>query len=178
MNGSCGRPAVEVAPVSLTPDGMVPSSTIWRISPFVSGVVVLRLRYLEFSHFRLAVLARTVRGIARQVVLFLSTWRGGRLNVTVLAVGGSIAASVLMLLICSRSGFGSSSTWLLSGVPYRLKCIIFFILSIIFRLDSKTFLTFISRWSDPGQSYSPYFLMYHWGRCALFFSSLKQASSS
>ena len=32
MKGSWGRPAVEVAPVSLIPDGIDPSSTIDRIS--------------------------------------------------------------------------------------------------------------------------------------------------
>ena len=55
IKGSCGRPAVEVAPVSLTPEGMVPSSTIARISFLVRGLVHFRLRYLEFSHFCRAV---------------------------------------------------------------------------------------------------------------------------
>ena len=116
MNGSCGRPAVEVAPVSLTPDGMVPSSTIARISFLVRGLVHFRLRYLEFSHLRRAVLMRTVRGSARQAVLFLSTWLGGRTNVILLMMGVSILALLRMLWSCSWMGCCSSSTWLHSGV--------------------------------------------------------------
>ena len=116
MNGSCGRPAVEVAPVSLTPDGMVPSSTMARISFLVRGLVHFRLRYFEFPHLRRAVLMRTVRGSARQAVLFLSTWSGGRTNVILLMMGVSILALLRMLWSCSWMGCCSSSTWLHSGV--------------------------------------------------------------
>ena len=72
IKGSWGRPAVDVAPVSLIPDGMVPSSTMALTSAFVRGPFRFRLRYLEFSQRLLAVLILTARGSARHILLHLS----------------------------------------------------------------------------------------------------------
>ena len=71
LKGSPGLPAVEVAPVSLMADGMVPSSTPRLSCDGVSPWARLLRFCFAFSHFRQRWLM-LVPWLIRQVVLSLS----------------------------------------------------------------------------------------------------------
>ena len=124
MNRSCGRPAVEVASVSLTPDGIVPSSTIRCISSSVEGAIIFAPTVLRvFPLLSGGLRSDSVRDCMPGSAILVDIIAGEVELYFFLLIGGSISALALMWFICSVSG---SSTWLGSGVLFRFACIIFF----------------------------------------------------
>ena len=105
INGSPSRPAEDVAPVSLIPDGTDPSSTAALSSLALMGRASLFFLNLEFSHFCRAERMRSLRGIFRHALLFLLIWSGGKLNVTFFSGSSSIASRD-----CGCDGVSSAPT--------------------------------------------------------------------
>ena len=107
--------AVEVAPVSLIADGIVPFRIMVLMSSYINSFFCRVLWSLAFSTFRRIFCTFMLRGVACHFVMSLSMCCGDSWNVTFVGLLFESASS-LILFMFSVGGNASASTWLVSGV--------------------------------------------------------------
>ena len=98
LNGCPPLPAVEVAPVSLIADGIVPFRIMALMSSCINGSFCRVLWSLAFSNFRRVFCTFMWRGVARQFVLSLSMCCGDSWNFTF--VGLILGLPPLLYCLC------------------------------------------------------------------------------
>ena len=110
LNGFPPLPAVEVAPVSLIADGIVPFRIMVLMSSCINGFFCRVLWSLAFSTFRCIFCTFMWRGVARHCVLSLSMCCGDSRNVTIFGLLFE-SDSYFILFMFSVGGDASASTW-------------------------------------------------------------------